>query len=253
MTTKTTRYISLSRSALLVAHVRAWLLSRDPLLLIATVVVGALVSIALGHGLGVAVAPVAPPALAATPPLPIIMIATAPAGAPATPPPPDRVAAVLPHTLARAVVAYDAPDGRVIGAIDQGHAYRVVARYGADWLQADVAGSGVVWLRAADLFDLPSDLADMQPPPAPTVVYVPGAPQQLAPPAPAPSYQVDSAPPSAPPATLTTDERAAALDREFGLTAEQRDAALKEHNAQQAAWCADQHTSYCDMVRGVTR
>lgn len=64
--------------------------------------------------------------------------------------------------------------------------------------------------------------------------------------APPPSYQVDSAP-AAP--TLTADERQQALDREFGLTDEQKAAALDDHNAQQLAWCADTQSAYCDMVR----
>jgi hypothetical protein len=116
-----------------------------------------------------------------TPQLPIVIIASP---LPVVPPTavPVQVAAVLPNTLRRAVVAYDAPAGNVLGAIEQGRAYRVLARFGADWLQADVTGSGVVWLRSADVLDLPADLVDIAPP-QPQVVYVsvPAAPELAAP------------------------------------------------------------------------
>jgi hypothetical protein len=68
----------------------------------------------------------------------------------------------------------------------------VLARFGADWLQADVVGSGAVWLKADQVLDLPADLVDLQPPPAPAVVYVavsPPAPAYAAP-TPEPNYQV---------------------------------------------------------------
>ena len=137
-----------------------------------------------------------PAAAVPTAQLPIILIASPLPVQPPTAVPPIQVAAVLPGTLARAVVAYDAPNGNVLGAIDAGRAYQVLARYGADWLQADVVGSGVVWLRSADVLDLPAGLADVQPPPAPQVVYVsvPQAPPQ----APA-SQAAESAPTPAPP------------------------------------------------------
>lgn len=105
-----------------------------------------------------------------TPALPIILIATQPAIVPPTAVP-IQLAAVLPNTLRRAVVAYDSPNGSVIGAIEQGRAYSVLARYGSDWLQADVTDSGIVWLRSADVLDLPAGLADLQPTEAPQVIY----------------------------------------------------------------------------------
>jgi hypothetical protein len=116
-----------------------------------------------------------------TPMLPIVIIASPLPLQPPTAVPAVQVAAVLPNRLRRAAVAYDSPNGNVIGAIEQGRAYQVLARFGGDWLQADVVGSGVVWLRSADVLDLPDGLVDLQPPPAPAVVYVPVS-------APAPAY-----------------------------------------------------------------
>jgi hypothetical protein len=123
-----------------------------------------------------------------TPQLPIIMIATQPATLPPTAAP-IQVAAIVPNTLRRAVVAYDAPAGNVIGAIEQGRTYQVLARFGSDWLQTDVAGSGVVWLKADQVLDLPADLVDLQPPPAAQVIYV--AAEAVA--TPTPAYEPTSA------------------------------------------------------------
>jgi hypothetical protein len=60
-----------------------------------------------------------------------------------------------------------------MGAIEQGRIYSVLARWGADWLQADVAGSGVVWLKAEQVLDLPAGLANLEPTQAPVVVERP--------------------------------------------------------------------------------
>jgi hypothetical protein len=136
-----------------------------------------------------------PAAAVPTAQLPIIIVASP---LPVQPPTavPLQVAAALPNTLRRAAVAYDSPNGNVIGAIEQGRAYQVRARFGADWLQADVVGSGVVWLRSADVLDLPDGLVDLAPPPAPQVVYVsaPAPPQQA--PVVAPAYQAADAAPT---------------------------------------------------------
>jgi len=84
----------------------------------------------------------------------------------------------------RAAVAYAAPDGAVLGAIEPGRPYRVVARYGADWLLLDVDGSGAVWARLDDV-GLPAglSLADLAPTPAPVMIVV-DRPAPPAPPAP---------------------------------------------------------------------
>lgn len=168
---------------------------RDPLVVTAALIAVPLLALILGTALYRSLPPSPLTAIVPTPGL-IILIATA---QPQTmPTPAAQVAAVLPNTLSRAVVAYDAPDGTALGAIEQGRAYAVLARYGADWLQADVTGSGVVWLKADQVLDLPFGLADLQPPPMPAVVFV-SAPAALAAPpeaapTPAPSYAVTSAP-----------------------------------------------------------
>ena len=129
---------------------RRWLELPTPVA--ATICIFALLAIAglIGkiHTPAVAVQP--------TPALPIIVIATT---KPQPPTPAAQVAAVAPNALRRAVVAYDAP-ANVLGAIEQGRVYSVLVRFGTEWLQADVSGSGVVWLKADQVLDLPDGLVD---------------------------------------------------------------------------------------------
>lgn len=133
---------------------------------------------------------------------PVIIVASPlPQGIPPTTVPVAQVAALPPNALRRAVVAYDSPNGSVIGAIEQGRPYSVLARYGSDWLQADVSGSGVVWLKADQVLDLPDGLVDLEPPPAPAVVYVnqpvyiASQPEQAAPTPNTDAHQYFDAPP----------------------------------------------------------
>ncbi|MEM8534391.1 MAG: hypothetical protein AAGF95_26325 [Chloroflexota bacterium] len=83
--------------------------------------------------------------------------------------------------LNAAVVAYDAPDGNVLGPIDAHRAYTITARYGTDWLQADIVGSGLVWIRSREIgtVTIAAALPDLRPVPTAEVVYVMQA--QLAP------------------------------------------------------------------------
>src|SRR6266545_3265911 len=106
-----------------------------------------------------------------TPALPIIIASPAP-----------TVVVASQHGLERTVVAYDAPSGNVLGAIEQGRAYRVVARSGASWLQLDVDGSGLVWVQAGDLDPELADVPDLATPISqqqPAVVYMPAQPQAV--------------------------------------------------------------------------
>lgn len=129
-----------------------------------------------------------PPASADAPtPAPIILIATAPP--PIVPTPAAQIERVGANRTARALVAYDAPDGQALGAIEAGRAYQVLASYGASWLQADVTGSGVVWLRAADLLGAPGGLVDLRPTDAPRVVIVSAPAPVTAYTPPTPDYQ----------------------------------------------------------------
>jgi hypothetical protein len=144
---------------------------RDPLVLIAGLISIPLIALSIGASVYRSLPP--PPLTAIVPTFaPIILIATAPAVVVPTQAP-IQVAATLPNTFTRAVVAYDSPNGSALGAIEQGRAYAVLARWGSDWLQADVVGSGVVWLKADQVLDLPSGLADLQPPPTAVVVERP--------------------------------------------------------------------------------
>ncbi len=103
---------------------------------------------------------------------------------------------MLPNTLMRAVVAYDAPNGAVRGAIEAGRGYQLIERSGADWLHADVDGSGLVWLRSADVTGLPADLADVAPVPPPQIVYVASQPVEQPPAAAPPEAAPEEAAPT---------------------------------------------------------
>lgn len=164
---------------------RVWLAQRDPLAIGALLAVLPLLLFAIftssWRGRAPAVASVPTPALA-----PIIILAT-PRAAPVPTLAPVQAAAMVPaNTTRRAIVVYGAADlATAIGAVEPGRTYQVLARNGADWLQVDISGgTGIVFVRTADLFDIPADLADLAPPPAPAVVYV--AVQAAATPAPPP-------------------------------------------------------------------
>lgn len=119
----------------------------------------------------------------------VVVIATEAARPPAPSSPPARSAAQVAsngaaNSMPRAVVAYDAPNGNPLGAIEGGRSFVVVASYGGAWLQIDVDGSGRVWVRATELYG--RDVVDLIPPSAPEVVYV------AAPSTPAPVVDVQS-------------------------------------------------------------
>lgn len=181
---------------------------RDPLLLIACLIAVPLIAITIAASIVRSwPAPQLPPMQ------PIVVIATAPAVVvPTAVPPAAQVAAVLPaNALRRAVVAYGAPDSTTaLGAIEQGRTYAVLARYGAEWLQADVQGSGVVWLKADQVLDLPAGLLDLQPTDAPVIVE---RPVYVAAPMPAVATPEPEAAASAPPPTMQP-QQAAIYDRQ---------------------------------------
>jgi hypothetical protein len=89
-------------------------------------------------------------------------------------------------TLPNAVVAYAAPDGVVVGALEAGRVYTMIARSGRAWVQIDVGtpdAPNIVWVKAEELFgslldatlvDAFSDLATPTALPTPTEIpYVP--------------------------------------------------------------------------------
>jgi hypothetical protein len=68
------------------------------------------------------------------------------------------------------LAAYGAPNGVLLGQVESTRAITPTAHYGGDWIQADVAGSGLVWLRAGDAPDLAIVGPDLAP--RPTAVFV---------------------------------------------------------------------------------
>jgi len=100
--------------------------------------------------------------------------------------------------LPRASVAYAAPGGAVLGALEPGRGYRPVARYGANWVQIDAEGSGLVWIDAgAAGVPVSASLPDLAPRATPEVIYViaPAAAAPAAPViAPAPTMDVPPGP-----------------------------------------------------------
>jgi hypothetical protein len=135
MTTPTSRLFPSRRAQLL-----DWLRRYDPWSALSVLIVLVVVLVAIWPARPEA------PSVAMPTPAPVILVATT---VPATPVPILASSAEL-H-LVRAVVAYDAPDGKVLGAIEPGRPYQLVARSGAAWVQLAIEGSGSVWVRRQDL------------------------------------------------------------------------------------------------------
>lgn len=97
--------------------------------------------------------------------------------------------------LPRAMLAYGAPDGAPMSALDSGRPYAVVGRSGDGWLQLDVGEPKPVWVRAWDgaAFGAVPDLAT--PTPEPTATPVPYTPAYV--PLPDPAYVAPSPVPQA--------------------------------------------------------
>jgi hypothetical protein len=106
-------------------------------------------------------------------------------------------AAVVQVIVPRFVVCYDQPvSGAVLGPIPAPDASAIVARYGTAWVMTPWNG-GYCWLRATDV-GLP-DVADLEPPPQPEVIYVASQPAPAAAtPEPEQYMVVNEPPPSAP-------------------------------------------------------
>lgn len=88
-----------------------------------------------------------------------------PTPVPATPVPTVPPVAMLP--------AFAAPNGVQLGTIEVTRTIVPVAHFGSDWIQADVSGSGRIWLRASDWPALAVVGPDLAPKPAPVVADVP--------------------------------------------------------------------------------
>lgn len=103
---------------------------------------------------------------------------------------PSPLPAAAPAVTGRLLIAFASPNGEPLGAIESTRPITPTAHYGDDWIQADVQGSGLVWLRAADSPDLAivgPDLAPRAAPQAPAAAPV--APRAAEPPPPTPEPQ----------------------------------------------------------------
>ena len=112
-------------------------------------------------------------------------------------------ATTIAYQTTHAAVAYAAPNGDVIGALEPGRGFVPVGRFGDEWVQLDVRDSGRVWVKRADVSldvgarSMLDTLPDLAPPtPAPTRTAVPtSAPVYVAPTLP-PAPQATPLPPT---------------------------------------------------------
>ena len=146
----------------------------------------------------------------------------------------------------RMLAAFDQPDGMLLGQIEETRAIMPVAHYGGEWVQADVAGSGLVWIRAADMPGLAivgPDLAPPPPaPPRPQVIYV-SAPERAYAPIEAPPTLEPPPPPTLAPQQMVILDRqqwaeAAAQHNGGSGKMDAPDFGTMDANAQ---WCAAAH------------
>lgn len=157
------------------------------------------------------------PSVAAQPtPALMILIATQPAMVPPTAAPVQHLAAVVPENVTqRAIGVFGAPDtASYIGSVERGRAFSPVARYGADWTQVDLDGSGRVFVRTSDLYGVP-ELVDLKPTSAPVIVerpiYIAAPMPAVATPEPE-QYQVAAEQPQTPQQLVILDRQQWAMD-----------------------------------------
>jgi hypothetical protein len=124
------------------------------------------------------------------------------------------VAAPPAATLPFAVVAFDAPGGDAVGALEPGRAYTLLNTEG-DWMHIEAQGSGTVWVRAWEVQGQPKPTA-IPPTPVPTS-------------APAPVYQQPAYVPLQPAQTCVP-----VLDGDFGGLLGQACGATSEERQQRA-------------------
>jgi hypothetical protein len=152
-----------------------------------------------------------------TPAVPAPTGAAASAAAAATAPPNPTAR----PTLARAVVAYDAPNGHAVGALEPGRGYDLTADRG-DWRQLNAVGSGLVWVRSWEM----DGLSPPEPTPLPTIAPTPPPPP--APANPAPVRVVPVGPPVTCVPVVDGDNGNAYLGDACGTTSEERQAKALE-------------------------
>lgn len=88
----------------------------------------------------------------------------------------------------RLLVAFAAPDGAALGAIESTREMTATAHYGDAWVQVNVSGSGLVWLRSSEVPNMAGIGPDLSPRSAPPIAAARPAAIPAAPPAaPAPT------------------------------------------------------------------
>ena len=173
-------------------------------------------------------------------PAPIIIIASPLPQIPPTAAPIQVAAVGIANVTRRAIVVYGDHDlATAIGAVEAGRAYQVLARWGADWLRLDVSGSGVVYARTSDVLDIPADLVDLAPPPAPQVVYVSAPAAAYAAPTPAPEV---TAPTLAPQQMVLLDRQQWAQQAQAARVAYPTLAPMEQNDVTQE-WARQQYLS----------
>ncbi|HEY3232719.1 MAG TPA: hypothetical protein VGJ87_26045 [Roseiflexaceae bacterium] len=188
MTTPTTRLLLSRRAQLL-----DWLRRYDPWHVLSLLIVLVVAFTGVMRAL-----PDAPRSVPLPTSAPLILVATPLSATPiptVTPPAELR--------LLRAVVAYAAPGGTVLGAIEPGRGYALLARSGAAWVQLAIEGSGRVWVRRDDLEDV-RDIATPVSTEQPSII---AAEQQRAAPDPPAATAAPTTPVGVPPAPAPTVPR----------------------------------------------
>jgi hypothetical protein len=133
----------------------------------------------LAIGAGVALAVLGALALRAQGgPAPVAQPTAQPAPATAAPVPTSR------PMLERAVAAFDAPGGTVVGALDTGRCY-TLSEERDGWRHLDVCGSGLVWVRAWEMDGVAPPVPTEPPPPTAAPIFQPAAPVVVQPVGPA--------------------------------------------------------------------
>jgi hypothetical protein len=154
MTTPTTRLLLSRRGQLL-----DWLRRYDPWHVLSLLMVLVVAFAGMWRAL-----PEAPRSVPLPTPAPVLLLAT--------PLPATSIPSVTPSAellLPRAVVAYAAPGGKVLGAIEPGRGYAVLVRSGTAWVQLAFEGSATVWVRRDEL-EAVLDIATPMPTEQPIVI-----------------------------------------------------------------------------------
>jgi hypothetical protein len=120
-----------------------------------------------------------------------------------------------PTAAPRTIPAYAAPDGALLGPVEVTRQITPVAHHGSAWVQADVVGSGIVWLRANDIPGIAIVGPDLAPVPQTgqgLTIDTGDRPNEWTPPDPTNAPAAPPAEPTATPAVWATSAPATAPD-----------------------------------------